>query len=99
MTARPQHGAIVQCEGKVRFATYRLAARIARKQTERHGERYEPYRCRHCQGLHIGSGAAKPKPEPKPERYSRADLMKIALGGPIAMLIIVGLCYGVEMLR
>lgn len=97
MSARPDQGRVVQCEGKVRFATYRLAARVARKQTQRHGERYEPYRCRHCQGIHIGSGVAKP--EPKPERFSRADLLKIALGGPIAMLIVVALCYGVEMLR
>lgn len=94
MTAR-----VIQCEGKARFVTYRIAARVARRQSHRDGEPYEPYRCRYCNGLHIGTKADKPKPRPEYERMSRGELMKAVLSAPVGFVFLVGLCYAVEMLR
>jgi hypothetical protein len=43
-----------QCTGKERFESRALAARVARRRTIV-GKPGHAYRCRHCDGYHIGS--------------------------------------------
>ena len=42
-----------QCTGKERFDSRALAARIARRRADS-GKPGHAYRCRHCEGYHIG---------------------------------------------
>lgn len=37
------------CEGKVRFTTWKIAEKAAKRKKGRH-----PYRCNFCKGIHVG---------------------------------------------
>lgn len=58
----------VTCKGKRRYESFALAKHEARN-TRRHRDRSvaEAYKCKHCNGFHIGSNWARPKPKPEPE--------------------------------
>lgn len=43
------------CAGKSRFDSFRHAKRIAHRSAKGHAARVVPYRCRYCQGWHIGN--------------------------------------------
>lgn len=49
------------CDGKERFKTYELAGRVKERQRKRRdSQRLQVYRCRSCNGFHIGNAEFRP---------------------------------------
>lgn len=58
------------CDGKRRFDSYGLAARLAKRSRRHHDTNRDVYRCTHCNGFHIGSIIGK---KPRRPRYVEAE--------------------------
>src|SRR5438309_9438664 len=43
------------CEGKTRFSTFSLAARLAHRQAQRKNGKFRAYPCQFCGGFHVGT--------------------------------------------
>lgn len=54
----------IGCAGKVRFASYELASKIASRQAHRRGRKFNVYACEACGGFHVGNaiGGSKQRP-------------------------------------
>lgn len=53
------------CEGKRQFDSYAIASEVAKRSRRRRETNRHVYRCRHCNGFHIGSqvkAAGRPLP-------------------------------------
>lgn len=48
-----------QCTGKHRFPNKHMAAQVARKTSQRHGQALGAYECPHCGGWHVGHPSGK----------------------------------------
>ena len=48
------YSALAQCEGKKRFDTYSLAAKILKRKNDKRAPRMV-YRCPFCHGFHLGA--------------------------------------------
>jgi hypothetical protein len=55
------------CDGKQRFETYRLAEEVAKRSRRRRESNRHVYRCRHCDGFHIGSQIGRREHRPRME--------------------------------
>lgn len=42
------------CHGKVKYGHYDTAVTAANKMEQKKQEKFEAYKCRHCEGYHIG---------------------------------------------
>lgn len=60
------------CTGKVRFDTYGAADRVqARRAKNRSRRKEQVYRCRLCQGFHIGRRSDQDRPKHEFARFKR----------------------------
>lgn len=50
----PEHQILSSCEGKARFDTWAEAVHSTHPKTHR-AKRYQPYKCRICNGYHVGN--------------------------------------------
>lgn len=69
----PSEFEVASCTGKVRFASYDAAGRIQKRRgRDRQYRQSEVYRCRICQGWHLGRAAQAERPKHEWRRYQRA---------------------------
>lgn len=65
---RKRSPAIVQCEGKVKFITRRMAVASLKRIARSLRKAREPYACRYCGGWHVGAASFKEKrPKGQPD--------------------------------
>lgn len=50
------------CDGKRIYTDILHARKVARAIHEHHNDRIAPYRCKRCNGFHLGSAGAEKKP-------------------------------------
>lgn len=48
-----------QCNGKDKFTSFEIAARVARAVAHRNGEQVSVYRCSCCGAFHVGGGVRR----------------------------------------
>lgn len=71
----------MQCDGKVKFKSYKLASKVLDK-TKENLQKGQIYHCAECGAFHIGSAIAKRHGKPKPKvRRERNNFCKL-LGEP-----------------
>lgn len=64
----PEDRHATQCQGKEKFASARLARKIARRQSKKYGRPFNAYRCKECGQWHTGG-------ERGPDSHKRFDPM------------------------
>ena len=61
---------VASCVGKKRFSTWAQAVRTAHRQAQKRKEKFSPYACHDCGGVHIGTHLGdKPSPMGSDQRY------------------------------
>lgn len=55
------------CDGKQHFDTYAMAEEVARRSRRRRNSNRHVYRCRNCNGFHIGSQIGRHTRRPQME--------------------------------